>query len=260
MTEGSQSKRLRYGLFALFSKNYRYKLRMLDERPPWEGEGYSYDHIRSASILNPDTRAVFVPVLKAANTAVKHLMTPTDAGADSLNIHNRPADYGLVNLWRAGFTPDDLAAGRLRSFTVVRHPVARFWSAYRHLCRAEPQSILAGEIRAHCGLETQAAIAPEHLLDYIEGREELEREQHSRSQWSLCGQGRIPFAALGRVETLESFLPELVEKTLIAPDAPHRLARHNSSAGSSTSDEERRLERRIADCYQSDFDRFGYEA
>jgi hypothetical protein len=39
MTEGSQSKRLRYGLFALFSKNYRYKLRMLDERPSWQGGG-----------------------------------------------------------------------------------------------------------------------------------------------------------------------------------------------------------------------------
>lgn len=252
------SRRFRYSLLAPLLRNYRYKLRMLDERESWLAEGYAYDHIRSSSLVSKETPAIFVPVLKAANTAIKHLLTGERPSNLSLDIHNKPAEFGLTNLWRYGLTPDDLVAGKRPCFTAVRHPVSRFWSAHSHLCSKEPQSILATAVRKHCGLSSEQAVTPEHLLAYIEEVPQQEREPHTRPQWALSGHRRIPFELIGRVESLGDFVREAVERGLLPPAAEERLEPHNRSQSASGTSRGNPLDQRIADCYEEDFQRFGY--
>ena len=251
-------KRLRYRLFSGFSEDYRVKLRMMDERPIWVREGYAYDHIRSTARVCLQTQAVFVPVLKAANTAIKHAMATRQGGGDSFAINEAPAAFGLPTLWRSGITPADLESGARRCFTVVRHPVARFWSAYAHLCRREPGSLLANAVREHGGLAGDAEIAPEDLLVSIEEVEQGAREPHTRDQWALSGWGRIPFAAVGRQEELRAFVDQAARDGLLPPWAPEHLSRHNSSGAIPTGFADKALEPRITACYAKDFEAFGY--
>ena len=252
------SRRFRYSLLAPLLKNYRYKLRMLDEREAWLADGYAYDHIRSSSCVSEETPAIFVPVLKAANTAIKHLLTGERPSNSSLDIHNKPTEFGLINLWRYGLTPDDLVAGKRPCFTAVRHPVSRFWSAYSHLCSKEPQSLLANAVRQHCGLSSEQAVKPEHLLVYIEEVPQEAREPHTRPQWALSGHRRIPFELIGRVENLEGFVREAVGRGLLPPAAEGRLEPHNQSQKSAGASGGNPLDDRIANCYEEDFQCFGY--
>ena len=261
-----KTRRLRYSVRQLFSAKHKYELAVLDERRLWEGLGYDFDHIIKGAVLVPENGAVFVPVHKAANTSVKHSLatkTPEDAGERRpLDIHRNPADYGLRLLWQAGISPEELRTAKRRSFTVVRHPVDRFWSAYRHLCVEYTSYKFAHQLAAFLGLDGVDHITPQNLLDYVQNQPNSQRDAHVREQWSVNGAGLIDFDLVGKSENLEAFYEEGIALGLLPEPACQPNSRHNKTSHAAGRNESRpqAITRRLEQLYAKDFEIFGYEA
>jgi len=143
-------------------------------------------------------------------------------------------------------------------FTVVRDPVARFWSACQDKIVQNPGSRIAEEVAAFYKQAPLAAISPEMLLDYVEQTPIYKIEEHVRPQWACCGYGRIPFRFIARVENLPADIAQAVELGLFPSAAAASIPHSNRSKPVVEDQVKQQLKSRIEACYSKDFEVFGY--
>ena len=254
----------RFFIGAAFSERYDFKRRFLEIREKWEEAGYDFDHILKNSVLVPETHAVFIPVQKASCTSIKHSISnkqPFDVTLeDSLDIHNHPEAYGLTRLWKSKISIADLEESRAPCFTVVRHPIDRFWSVYRHLCIKQLDYKLAGQVARYCNLKDTSEITPFHLCNYIKGTAPENREIHVKEQWRINGFGFIKHNLVGKVEELKEFYEVGISLGLLPKRAIYNLKRHNRSDDVliEKTSMEKEIEKIVYSLYEKDFEYFNY--
>jgi hypothetical protein len=229
-------------LGAIFSPRAAAKQQWQSDALEWEQRGAPTRLLKQAAYI-PSTRAVYVPVAKSANSSIRAML----------------AECGSVPIVKSGITLSDLASGEVPAFTVVRHPVARFWSAYadkivRKIDATDAK--LVDDVRRDLGIAKAAAISAGQMLDYLE-RKPLDRiDQHFAPQWHCTGIGHVPFSFVGRVESLADDLAELIRRGLIPQSS--RLPHLNQSRRKSASEDDS-LRPRIEAFYRRDFVEFGYQ-
>ena len=246
----------RYRVRSVFSKRDAHRYRILKEISDWCKDGYNYEAIYRRACIIRATGAIYLPVAKSANTAIKHMIA-AESPSDEHKIHYG-TPRGLARLRDHRMTLNELATGSWRSFTVVRHPIDRFASAYR-------DGILLGRIHSFKRMvwtfldrEEGASISIDDLIAYLAETPPEEVNGHVRPQWSACGAGRIPFELVGKVERLEHDVNAFAEVGLISGESVGRLAVRNATGGNANRELSRRQKATLTRLYERDFDTFDY--
>jgi len=228
---------------AIYSPRVASKVRWYEEAAEWNERGVPTRILRNA-VLVAETGSVYFPVAKAANSSMRAMIA---------------GDSAWQPIITAGITLNDIALGKIPTFTVVRHPVERFWSAYADkIVRKikEPDAKLVIQVRDALGLSTTDTIRPEQMLDFLESQSFSAMDQHFLPQWYCTGIRHLPISFIGRVENLSADIAELVQRNLLPPRVstfPHL----NRSEGKSLIDP--KLQQRVVSFYEQDFATFGYD-
>jgi hypothetical protein len=241
------------GLFrhvrAVYSPIQAAKLRWEREAVAWESKGVPQSVLRHTAILVPDTGAVYLAVAKAANTSVKKLIeVPSRAKTGHPNV---------IPIVKFGLSISDLAQGIRPIFTIVRHPVDRFWSAFAHKIVGKPDFGLTALIRNKLGLDETAYITPDHVLTYIETEPTIDIDEHFMPQMSATAARHLPISFIGHVESLQADIERIVQSGYLPKNSAANLGIFNRSSVDFVYRDEK-LRPRISRFYEGDFDTFGY--
>ena len=200
---------VRYSAAAPFSRVYSAKRRWLRESAQWEAFGITQGEMRRKVYVVPRTASVCITVSKCANTTLKHMLNP-DSKADPERVH--ADDYMLTRLIDAGLTLNDLRDRSHRVFTFVRHPVARFWSCYQtRILGAHGKETIANEIASQMGIPPRSDYSPELVLDYVRSASPVVMDEHIRPLWSCTGIEQLPIDFIGRVESMNEDVTQLLD-------------------------------------------------
>ncbi len=277
--------RYRYGRY--FSKRQAFRLKMIMEKEKFCSEGYAYDYLKKCWVIQ-STDSVYIPIFKSANTTIKHLISMHKPSNDLLLKikHNKryinyrkkyPGDFnfddesmlihaytppGIKLLDDYGLTPGDLTLGIKRCFTIVRHPVDRFLSAYRDKIASPGNTSLKNSLCEFFNREENTLFSVEDLITYVLETPLQNMDIHVLPQWASCGMGRIPFKMIGKVENLQQDIKSIAEAGLIHKESVNHFEIHNSSGISVGNERAISLTRsqrsRIMNIYERDFEVFGF--
>ena len=223
--------------------------------------GYAYDGLSRSILFLADRTAMFMPVPKAANTSMKHMLAK-GAPDDALDIHHRAGQFGLTKARDKNIIPGDIAKGGYRCFTIVRSPLARFASAFRNRVASRDDKYIRARIASTLGRRVDDDFTPEDLFHYVEATPTAQIDGHVCPQWSLLGLGRIEYEFIGKVETLKADILSLEKAGLLETGAHEKLERHNVSMRSDKDSHglPADLARRVVRFYERDCEAFGYDA
>ena len=268
------SRQVRYKYLGFVSKRYADKYQDLIEADAWIRQGYRYSSIQNRAIVILATGSVYLPIGKAANTAMKIALTDEpnidhvlDAAFQNLNHQELSPDTlihhveptGLSSLKECQLNPNDLAKGMRRCFTVVRNPIDRFKSAWSDKVAGEGRrSSLTDSIDRFYNRYKYDGYSIDQLITYIKETPLQFVDGHVCPQWSACGAGRIPFEMVGKVESLESDVRAFAEAGLITRESANRISVRNAS-NSEAVKLTRKQESQIRMLYAHDFEIFGYD-
>ena len=262
----------RYRFLSNFSERYAKRNKLLLEKEVWETDGYKFSEIMKAQVVE-STGAVYLPVSKAANTTMKYLISNEPQldevledrfqqskqqsllASRDMMIHGLYPS-GVLSLKVCKLTPNDLAKGTHRCFTVVRHPIERFKSALRDKVLNPRPSDLKNEIAPYVVKDKSKSVA-DALIRYIKETPTQLMDSHVCPQWSHSGAGRIPIEMVGKVETLETDVKAFTDAGLIPPESIGKIAVRNAS-NSYEVELTRAQELAIRQLYNRDFEVFGY--
>ena len=266
----------RYRILSNFSTRYATKNKLFLEREVWEAAGYSFSELLKARVIQA-TGAVYLPVSKAANTTIKYLIsneTRLDEILDYRYQNSQEHSFhasrdmlihyfypnGVLSLADCQITPDELAKGTRRCFTVVRHPVERFKSALKDKILNPRPSFLKNTIEPFITPSPLSCSksAADALIRYITETPTQLMDCHVCPQWSSTGAGQIPIEMVGKVETLESDVKLFADAGLIAPESVGKYSVRNAS-DSYEVELTRIQESAIQRLYYRDFEIFGYD-
>jgi Sulfotransferase family len=244
---------LRFAAGAPFSRAYRGRLRWLLETREWEAEHIAAADLRRKALVVPGTGAIYVAVSKAANTSLSFILS-TRRGVNENNVHKKR--FAPLRLVDTGRTLGDLANQAVPIFTFVRHPIARFWSAFADKI-VNARKNLPTERRPGRNDPLFGLVTPEDLIEYIANTPVTEIEEHFRPQWSSTGVERLPITFIGKVETIDRDLKELIARGFLTPEQVERLPRFNATR-SPVLDTRDQINERLREIYRKDLEVFGY--
>ena len=246
----------RYRVKSVFSKRAAYRLRTLQEAPDWRARGYNYGTILGHACVIPATGAVYLPVPKCATIAMNHMIAD-ESPSDVQSIH-RYTPSGVERLPDHGIALNDISPDAYRCFTVVRHPIDRFISAYSNQIATKKIQPLKKSLCAFLNCAHDAVLSVDDLIAYVTETATENIDVHVCPQWSCCGAGRIPFEMVGRVESLDRDVPAFIEAGLIAPEKLARLEVRNATSAHALHDLSQSQKAAISRLYAHDFKMFGY--
>ena len=253
------------------------------EKKDWDRAGYRHVFIRRAWIIG-STNAVYVPIAKSASTTMRHVL-PDDFIAE-LRRSERYQDFkkgysgdinlddddmlihfytprGVSSVFDSMATLDELVSGSRRFFTVVRHPLKRFLSAWRDKIVSSGNTSLKYALQRFYNREEGASFSIDDLIVYASEAPLQNMDIHILPQWSCCGAGRIPFEMIGKVENLRQDVEAFEEAGLIPKGSVDHLgisnASGNSAAGSAGFDSLTQAQMStLTAIYERDFEMFDY--
>jgi hypothetical protein len=241
---------------APFSARYRCRLAWLRERERWREANIPQTHVIKALLHVEDTGAFYIPVPKAANTSILAAIAkkPNPVSGEGLPdfMTNLPA-----NVLQVGCRPADFRSGARVAFTVVRHPVQRFWSAYNHMIVEQPFGSVSKRVRQVLGLAPKDALTPQILLDYIETEPVEDIDHHFRPQFAICAAELLP-VRIARCENLVDDLVRLAEEGIFPKTSLAYLGWANRRMSRIVHDRHRYLNSRVFEVYKRDFEVLGY--
>ena len=251
------TRKLRYRIMSTFSERAAYRLKKYVGMAHWEKEGYNYREIYKDACIIQATDAIYLPVSKSANTTMKHIISEEYPKEEMLIHSGTPA--GISRLHDHRLTLDDLVAESNRCFTVVRHPIDRFISAFQDKVASPRLSNLKEKLWTFLDREMGEALTVDDLIAYMVETPPEQMDKHVCPQWACCGAGRIPFKMIGKVENLDRDVKNFAEIGLITPESIGRYALRNTSNYDYTA---RTLSRKqitlVSSIYAHDFKLFGY--
>lgn len=259
MAAQTMKRKLKHALLRPFSQKHALKYRAQKEAAQWQREGYNYRELwRYHAVFIEETGSVYIAVSKAANSAVRRALS--DSSFYECFNPERNARHGIHQFKALNKTLGDIAAENMPAFTVVRHPVERFWSAYQNKIIDHPDYGIAGKVARFHGLPAgeKNGVTPEMVLDHMEQIPVHQVDEHLRPQWACCGLGRIPFKMVAKVENLEDDLADAVRQGLFPRQALDRLKVSNPSKKKVAPADREQLRSRIESYYAKDFEAFGY--
>ena len=248
---------LRYSVASIYSKRAVFRSRMLKEMPEWHRQGYNYWYIHHRSRIVQATGAIYFPVTKAASTALKHMITD-EHFSDELRIHTT-VPRGVACLDDRHLTLNDLTTGPARCFTVVRHPIDRFASAYRDKITTNQENRLKLSLRTFLNCSEDRSISIDDLIAYVAETQTEVMDEHVCPQWLVCGFGRVPLELIGKVESLERDVQAFANAGLIEPQSISRLVIRNATNGSADQELSAKQKSAISRLYARDFEVFNYQ-
>jgi len=241
---------LRSLIAAPFSTKYRTRLAWLREEAEWRSKGVPQSHVTKALLYLEETGAFYIPVPKAANTSV--LAAIAKVRDPVLPADGMPAFMTeLRNALQVGCVPADFRSGARVAFTVVRHPVDRFWSAYNQAILASREGVFTAAVRNALGLDADRALTPDLVLDYIESQPVEDIDHHFRPQYAICGLEMLP-VKVARCETLAEDLARLADDGHFPKDSLAYVSRLNDRRSADIHDRYRGIDPRIRDVYKRD--------
>lgn len=217
---------LRFAAAAPFSRRYRGRFRWHLDTKKWERMGIAASDIRRKVYIVPDTGAVFIAVSKAANTSLSFILS-TKRGVRPDNVHRRP--FSPERYVDTGKCLSDLAGGSTPIFTFVRHPVARFWSAYSDkVAHSRRKGRIRGAVATGAGKSPPEPLDPYDVITYLSNTPTIDIDEHFRPQWSCTGIEHLPIGYVGKVETIADDLKELVDRGFLTPEQAQRIPHLNA--------------------------------
>ncbi len=281
-----------YLIGSVFSERYALRLKVAMARREWDKEwskgwsqeGYTHVLLRRALVIQA-TKAVYLPIPKCANTTMRHLlqtMKPSDTFLAEIKCSEAyrsfkrafPGDVnfdddgmlirfytppGLAYLHDTEITLDELTSGSRRCFTIVRHPVKRFLSAWQNKVASPGNTFLKHALQEFYNREEGASFSIDDLIVYASEAPLQSMDIHVLPQWSCCGAGRIPFEMVGKVENLKQDIEALAEAGLIPKESVSRLGEYNVSGHSAGFDSLTQEQiSTITAIYERDFEIFDY--
>lgn len=263
----------RYRIKSVFSKKAKFHSRLIAEEQEWRQQGFHHQDISKDGWVIQATGAVYIAVSKSANTTMKHLITeempssdyirqiknsfPDNLGSDDTLIHFI-SPSGMVRLRDMKLTPGDLAEGKRRCFTVVRHPISRFTSAWRDKVATSRSTPLKDKLREFLKCQRDYTLTIDDLVAYVVETPSEDMDKHVRPQWACCGAGRIPFEMVGKVERLKRDIDALCDAGLISAESASRLTVRNASV-THTGQSLTKQQKAVLSCaYARDFEVFDY--
>ena len=264
---------LRYKVLSVFSKRTAFRYRMMCELSEWHENEYEYREIHKDACLIAVTDTVYLPISKSANTAMKYLIAEKCAPAEFLaglkrqiseeiasedNLIHFYTPTGVTRLRDLQITLNDLSAGTRRCFTVVRHPLDRFASAYRDKVASNRVTPLKKKLWAFMQRDEGTAITIDDLIAYVSELPILRIDKHVRPQWSCSGAGKIPLTMVGKVENLQSDVRAFADADLISNESADRLRVRNTTERSMSHELTKKQKSVLSNFYSRDFEVFDY--
>jgi len=241
---------LRSLIAAPFSMKYRTRLAWLREEAQWRSKGIPQSHVTKALLYVEETGSFYIPVPKAGNTSV--LAAIAKVREPVLPVDGIPAFMSqLRNTLQVGCVPADFRSGARVAFTVVRHPVDRFWSAYNQSIVESREGVFAAAVRSALGLDADKALTPDLLLDYVESQPVEDVDHHFRPQYAICGLEMLP-VKVARCESLAEDLARLAEEGYFPKDSLAYVSRLNHRRSTDIHDRYHGIDSRIRDVYKRD--------
>ena len=223
--------------------------------PQWRAMGIPISDVLKALFYIEDSGSFFIPVQKAACTsiaaAIRKIPThdSTDATLSSVASWRNPMHVGCV--------PQDFRSGARLAFTVVRHPVARFWSAYNHLVVQGGDARIGSVVRNSLRLQADRPLTPDLLLRYVESHPVDDLYFAFRPQYAVCGVEMLPIR-VAKFENLTGDLAQLVTEGYLPKDFLSYLGKRNNRNSSEVHERHRCLDGKVAEVYGRDLAVFGY--
>ncbi len=170
---------------------------------------------------------------------------------------------GVSSVFDSMATLDELVSGSRRFFTVVRHPLKRFLSAWRDKVVLSGDTSLKYALQRFYNREKGVSFSIDDLIVYASEAPLQNMDIHVLPQWSCCGAGRIPFEMIGKVENLRQDVEAFEEAGLIPKGSVDRLritnTSGNSAAGSAGFDSLTQAQiSTLTAIYERDFEMFDY--
>jgi|SRR5579871_1307792 len=246
---------LRCAVLAPISAERQTRLAWLLEESRWRAASVPVMDVVRAFFHIEETGSFYIPVQKAGCTSmIAALRQGAEAGgkitAPVGNAHWR-------NPLHLGSVPEDFRSGARIAFTVVRHPVSRFWSAYNHLVVQAGDDRIARVVRDSLGLPSDRSITPDVVLEYV-GTEPIDDLYFAfRPQFAVCGAEMLPIK-IARLENLMMDLGVFVAEGLLPQNFLQRIRKLNIRGSEDVHQRYRGLDRRIAATYSRDMNVFGY--
>ena len=156
-----------------------------------------------------------------------------------------------------GCVPEDFRSGARVAFTVVRHPVNRFWSAYNHLVVQADDDRIGAVVRASLKLDPDRPLTPGLLLEYVRTHPIDDLYFTFRPQFAICGVEMLPIR-VARLENLMDDLVPFVDQGLLPKDFLGRVGMLNVRNSDEVHDRHRAFDRRVEAVYSRDMAVFGY--
>ncbi len=156
-----------------------------------------------------------------------------------------------------GCVPEDFRSGARLAFTVVRHPVNRFWSAYNHLVVQGEDDRIRAVVNGSLRLRADWELEPDHLLEYVANHPIDDLYFAFRPQFAVCGMGMLPIR-IARLENLMGDLALLAAEGILPKDFPGRLGTLNDRNSGDVRGRYRGLDRKVETTYGRDMEVFGY--
>jgi Sulfotransferase family len=244
----------RSAIAAPFSRKYRTRLRWMEEEPQWRLRGIPQTHVTKSLLYIEQTGAFYIPVPKAGNTSILTAIAKSSTAA----VGGACPDISrLPNVLDIGCGPEDFRSGARLAFTIVRHPVSRFWSAYTDKIVRRPQGAVASRVRHALRIGAGKLLTADHLLDYVEGLPAADIDRHFRPQYAICAAEVLP-VRIGRLENLAADLSRLANEFCFPRESLKFIGVFNSSNSREVHESNRRTDRRVAEIYERDLAALGY--
>lgn len=246
---------LRCAVAAPLSAERRTRLAWLQEEPRWRAEGIPVLDVVKALFHIEETGSFYIPIQKAACTSMATAIRQgSRAGSGDAG---RAAKPNWRNPLHVGCVPEDFRSGRRRAFTIVRHPVSRFWSAYNHLVVQGGDDRIGAVVRESLRLSPHSPMTPDLLLDYVASHPIDDLYFAFRPQFAVSGAEMLPIR-FARLENLMGDLAGLLAEGFLPKNFLGRLGKLNSRNSGEVHERYRRLDRRVAVVYGRDMAVFGY--
>jgi len=238
-------------------------------------ERWSRELVLRDSCCSDRLRYAYVPIGKAANTAIKRLLWECEIAAgydrpvpeEYFGVHNdgrRFEDVPGSSPWRpmkrgawAAFL-DFTSRPDVLTFSVVRNPFRRLLSGYLD------KFVKYGEANRNQAGKFGMSAFPESFEAFVEdvcAQPDLMRNPHWRSQVNLLHMGEVTYDHVGHFEHFDRLEPAIAARFGLArgKDAPKGPPPHSTSADAKDAEHfPPRLVTMIADAYAADFEAFGY--
>jgi hypothetical protein len=246
---------LRCAAAAPFSAERRTRLAWLRESPRWRTAGIPVLDVVKALFHVEETGSFYIPIQKAGCTSMTTAIRQgTDAGSKGAVATESPCWRNPLHL---GCVPEDFRSGARRAFTVVRHPVDRFWSAYNHLVVQGGDDRIGFVVRESLRLSPQRPLTPDLLLDYVGSQPIDDLYFAFRPQFAISGVEMLPIR-FARLENLVDDLGQLLAEGFLPRDFLGRVSKLNVRNSVEVHERYRSLDRRVAAVYGRDMAVFGY--